>query len=290
MLQDLIEPTPEACSAPNTSRHSRFPTSARYFHSITRRLNVSLRVGHSSPGHRRKVLAARKGVQAKWYSAGWAEPGDRAARLQLPGALYLKRPSELRARRLRRHVPEYRRQSAGQRLVLVLEAAGLGFVRQHALSSQQQFVSKLASEPMQHRRGYSQQRRAMQGAPERLCEGRIPHRRRCRPIYSAAELRARNDVRDQPDEVVTLDPRHPLLTAADRTAEAELERRKQIAEHPGLSAKHETDAQPDDAHSELLSLLRRAFPGVANAVAEAALTAVKLRERLVAPCAVPPDR
>src|SRR5262249_31408205 len=85
---------------------------------------------------------------------------------------------------------------------------------------------------------------------------------------SAAELRARNDVHDQPDEVVTLDPRHPLLTAADRTAETELERRKQIAEHPGLSAKHETDAQPDDAHSELFSFPRRAFPGVANAVSD----------------------
>src|SRR5262245_18757888 len=143
---------------------------------------------------------------------------------------------------------------------------------------------------MQHRRGHSQQRRTIQGAPERLCEGRVPHRRRCGAIYSAAELRARNDARDQADAVVTLDPRHPLLTAADRAAEAELERRKQIAEHPGLSAKHETDAQPDDAHSELLSLPRRAFPGVANAVAEAALAAVKLRQRLVAPCTVPPDR
>ena len=80
-----------------------------------------------------------------------------------------------------------------------------------------------------------------------------------------------------------------MLTAADRTAEAELERRKQIAEHPGLSAKHESDAQPDDAHSGLLSLAGRAFPGGANAVAKAALTAVKLRQRLVSPCAVPPD-
>src|SRR5262249_1086741 len=31
MLQDLIEPTPEACSAPNMSRHGRFPTSTRLF-------------------------------------------------------------------------------------------------------------------------------------------------------------------------------------------------------------------------------------------------------------------
>src|SRR5262249_58302274 len=147
-----------------------------------------------------------------------------------------------------------------------------------------------AGEPMQHRGGHCQQRRAMQGAPERLCEGGVPDRRRWGPIYRAAELRARNNVRNQPDEVVTLDPRHPLLTAADRAAKAELERRKQIAEHPGLGAKHESDAQSDDAHSELLSPLRGAFPGVANAVAEAALAAVKLRERLVAPCAVPPDR
>jgi hypothetical protein len=95
---------------------------------------------------------------------------------------------------------------------------------------------------------------------------------------------------DQPDEIVALDPRDPLLAAADGSAQAELERRKQIAKHFGLGAKHDSDAQSDDAHSELFSFLRSAFPGLANAMAEATLAAVKLGQRLVVPCAVPPDR
>src|SRR5262249_29546068 len=129
----------------------------------------------------------------------------------------------------------------------------------------------------------------MQGAPERLRESRILHWRRRRPIYGSAQLRRRDDVRDQPDEVVTLDPGDPLLAAADGSAEAKLERHKQMAEHPGFGAKHDSDAQPDDSHAELFSFPRRAFPGLANAMAEAALAAVELRLRLVPPCAVPPN-
>jgi hypothetical protein len=37
-----------------------------------------------------------------------------------------------------------------QRLVPELEAAGLSFVRQHPLSSQQQLVSKVSRKPMEH--------------------------------------------------------------------------------------------------------------------------------------------
>jgi hypothetical protein len=81
----------------------------------------------------------------------------------------------------------------------------------------------------------------MQSAPKRACEVRIPYRNRRRPIYCTIELGGRNDVRDQPDEIVTLDPRDPLLTAADGSAEAKFEWRKQIAEHSGFGAKHDSD-------------------------------------------------
>src|SRR5260370_19594088 len=143
---------------------------------------------------------------------------------------------------------------------------------------------------MQQRCRHSQQRWAMQGASECLRKRCIPHRRRRRPVHCAVELWGRNDVRDQPDEIVALDPRHPLFTAADRAAEAELERSKQIAEHPALSAKYESDAQPDDANPELFGFSRRAFPGLADAMAEAALAAVELRQRLISPGAVPSHR
>jgi hypothetical protein len=66
MLQDRIELMPEICSAPNMSRHVRFPTSARYF-------PVDYVAGQwdfeGMPVIARapvKVLAAYKWVQAKW--------------------------------------------------------------------------------------------------------------------------------------------------------------------------------------------------------------------------------
>src|SRR5262249_39117019 len=126
----------------------------------------------------------------------------------------------------------------------------------------------------------------MQSAPKRACEIRIPYRDRRRPIYRTVELGGRNDVRDQPDEIVTLDPRDPLRTAADGSAEAKFEWRKQIAEHSGFGAKHDSDPQPNDAHSEFFSFSRRAFACLAHAVPEAALAAVELGQRFVVPCAV----
>ena len=47
-------------------------------------------------------------------------------------------------------------------------------------------------------------------------------------VDGAGQLRVGDDVRDQADEIVALDPRHPLPAAADRAAEAELERRQQV--------------------------------------------------------------
>src|SRR5262249_10832201 len=79
----------------------------------------------------------------------------------------------------------------------------------------------------------------------------------------------------------------PLFTAADGSAEAELEWRKQIAEHSGFGAKHDSDTQPNDAYPKLLGFSRSTFAGFADAVPEAALAAVKLGHRFVAPCAVP---
>src|SRR5262249_37004144 len=63
--------------------------------------------------------------------------GTRARRPPLPRPLHLQRATEFRANDFRRHVPEYRRQNARQRLVPEFEAAGLRLIRQPALSSQQ---------------------------------------------------------------------------------------------------------------------------------------------------------
>src|SRR6516225_276077 len=62
---------------------------------------------------------------------------DRPPKIPLSRLLHLQCATEFRASDFRRCVPEYRRQSTGQRLVPEFEAAGLGLIRQHALSSQQ---------------------------------------------------------------------------------------------------------------------------------------------------------
>jgi hypothetical protein len=54
MLKDFIEATPKLRSAPDMSRHGRFPTSA------------GLGAAQWRGNHGGKVLAARKGAQAKW--------------------------------------------------------------------------------------------------------------------------------------------------------------------------------------------------------------------------------
>jgi len=53
----------------------------------------------------------------------------------------------------------------------------------------------------------------------------------------------RDRVRDQPHQVVALDPGHPLPARSDRSTEAELERRQQPAQHAAVDAEHQADAQ-----------------------------------------------
>src|SRR5262245_57855719 len=67
MLQDLIQAAPKTCSAPNVSRHGRFPTSTRLFPVDDVAGQWGARGYAVHLGARRpKVLTARKGAQAKW--------------------------------------------------------------------------------------------------------------------------------------------------------------------------------------------------------------------------------
>ena len=54
---------------------------------------------------------------------------------------------------------------------------------------------------------------------------------------------------DQADQIVALDPGHPLLAGADRSAEAELERRQHPREEAAFGAEHQADAQTNDPHA-----------------------------------------
>ena len=126
--------------------------------------------------------------------------------------------------------------------------------------------------------------------PSACANSALRHRRRRGRIDRAGQRRRRDDVSDQPHEIVALDPGHPLPAAADRTAKAELERHQVLAQHAALDAEHEADAQPHDANAQALRLPGFALPGVADAMGEAALAAVEFGQRLVLPQAVPADR
>src|SRR5262249_59409012 len=76
---------------------------------------------------------------------------------------------------------------------------------------------------------------------------------------------------------------------SDRAAEPERERQHETRKHAAVGAEHEPDAEPHDPRAEPLGAPGRALPGVADAVREAALSAVELGELLVLPQAVPAD-
>jgi len=164
-----------------------------------------------------------------------------------------------------------------------LEAGRIGFVRQHALPAEQKLVGQIAQQPVQDECRQSQQRRPVQGARQLPRKGRVCHRLRRGRIHGAGELGIDHDMRDQPDEIIALDPRHPLRAAADRSAEAELEWHQQVGEHAAVGAEHEADAQAHHAGPLPLRFSRSPLPGLAQAMAEATLAAVELGQRLVSP-------
>ncbi len=142
---------------------------------------------------------------------------------------------------------------------------------------------------MQDRCRHPEQCRPSQCAAQRTREVGVRHRRRRRRVHRAGQRRRGDDMRDQPHEIVALDPGHPLPAAADRTAETELKRKQKLAQHPAVGAENQTNAQPHHPHAQALRLLRLALPGLADAMRETALAAVEFGQRFVLPQAVPAD-
>jgi len=94
---------------------------------------------------------------------------------------------------------------------------------------------------------------------------------------------------DQANEIVALDPRHPLPAIAHGPAQAELEWRQHPAQEPTFGAEHEADPQPHDTRAVLPRVHRHALPGFAEAMTEAGLAAVELGQGFVLPQPVPAD-
>src|SRR6185369_5983988 len=129
----------------------------------------------------------------------------------------------------------------------------------------------------------------MQRAGELGRKLRVRHRRWRSRIDGAGKPRRRDRMRNQANEIVALNPAHPLPARADRAAKTKLEGQQEPRQHAALSAKHQPDAQPHNARAEPLRTLRGALPGLADPMTEAALAAVELGELFILPEAVPAD-
>src|SRR5437868_6243869 len=97
-------------------------------------------------------------------------------------------------------------------------------------------------------------------------------------------------MRDQTNEIVALDPRHPLQARAERAAETEFERRQQPREEAAVAPNHKPDAQSADPHAMRFGSSRRLLPGLAEIVAEAAMRLGGFGQRLILPQTIPADR
>src|SRR5882757_5696488 len=158
---------------------------------------------------------------------------------------------------------------AAQGFVPEHKAVAQCLVRQHALATEQEFFSEVAADHAQQRGGNPDNRRPVQVASESLGELGVGHGdRRCR-IDRARKVRLGNHMRDQAHQIVAFDPGHPLLARAERSAEAELERRQHPRDEATVGADHESDPQVSDAHAMIAGGAGRILPGLAQLMAEA---------------------
>ncbi len=161
------------------------------------------------------------------------------------------------------------------------KSRGQGLVGQHPLTAEQQLVGKIAAQPVQDAGRHRQNGRATQRAAELCGEDGIPHRFRRGGVDGAGQFRRCDRVRNQPHQIVALNPRHPLPAAADAAADAELEWREHARKQPALGAEHQADAQANRANAEPFGPLCGALDQVAGAMRERTLAAVELRQLFV---------
>src|SRR5687767_10106305 len=109
----------------------------------------------------------------------------------------------------------------------------------------------------------------MERAAKRRSHLRIGRRARRGGVDRARERRRCQTMQDEPNQVVAMDPAHPLATVPDPPAEAEFEWQQQTREEPAVAIEHQPGAQAHYAHPERLGALRLPFPGDAEAAGEA---------------------
>src|SRR4029453_18285829 len=78
---------------------------------------------------------------------------------------------------------------------------------------------------------------------------------------------------DEPQQVVDMDPRDPLIARAENHAHSRTRRASEAGQGAARASEHETESQAADSNAVLLRRLRRELPR---------LTQVRLKDRLAA--------
>src|ERR1043166_7541457 len=137
-------------------------------------------------------------------------------------------------------VPRERRLDRG---VLKREPLAGQVNRHRALSSEKRFVGHLSEGEAKREGGRGEEGWAVEGAAERVREIAIANGSRCGDVVDAARGLVLDRPFDRAQRVVAIDPRHPLLAAADRTAHAELERQQHFLQRAAAAIEHDAEAQ-----------------------------------------------
>ena len=83
-------------------------------------------------------------------------------------------------------------------------------------------------------------------------------------VDRAADIVVRQREQHQLDQVVAMDPAHPLLARPDAAAEPGAKHRQHARERAAVALEHDTDAEHDGAHAERLRRDGLAFPRSAD--------------------------
>jgi hypothetical protein len=160
--------------------------------------------------------------------------------------------------------------------------------RQHALAGEQH-LRHLAERQAEDGSGRAEHRGAGERPAELAREGGVRDRLGRRRVHGAAPALVLERRDDEARHVVAMDPRHPLLAAADGTTDEGAERRQHARERAADGGEHDAEAEADHAHAGALRRERLVLPRGADPGEEVAAGSRRLVERLVPVRAVVPD-
>ena len=107
----------------------------------------------------------------------------------------------------------------------------------------EQHLRHFAEYPSQGERGNRQDRRAMHGLRQSLSEFAIGHRERRGRVERSAHGGFLHQEGDQRNQVIDVNPRHPLVSAAEPSPDAQPEWREHSRQRASVRPQHHADPQ-----------------------------------------------